>query len=210
MGGGAVVNECWSFIFLLAALFCLISCNNPVENSTPSPVESTPNQSSLDPREDCNWETQKLNIFENKNTFVSFRHLQCGNEEFTSFVISNEGTQISKMTFDLVTDKFHIFERTAEPIDVFIQSLPQKIFKVGENCYPKKISEKFWFLEDGLAPEAEINAMPCGLYGRNFSGQTRFEVRDEVILNYGTYFIYDGIDKSSITLVKAENSVPKP
>ena len=87
-------------------------------------------------------------------------------------------------------------------------NLPEIIFKVGENCRPKKISEKLWIIDDGLGPNAEINEMPCGLYGRNFYGQTVFEVRDDVILNYGTYTTNGGIDKSSIKFTKSTQPAP--
>jgi len=151
---------------------------------------------------ECKWKTETLQIFEKEDHFVSFRRPQCPQEAGINFFVTENGTQINYAVFDVILGGFAIFEKTEQPIDEFIMNLPQRIFEVGPECMPRKLSEKYWMIDDGREPDAKINAMPCGIYGRNFSGQTVFEIRDEIILNYGTYKIFGGIDKTSIKYIK--------
>ena len=189
----------------LSALKLLASCSETETYVTPTETPITPTSPTLANAEhenDCEWKTETLNVLKDKRSFVTFRHQICGLEKYTKFYVENNGTSIKKLDFDIVADGFHIFEKTDEPISDFIMNLPERIFKVGENCRPKKVSENLWMIDDGLELNAEINQMPYGLYGRNFSGQTVFEIRDDVILNYGTYSSNGGIDKSSIKFSK--------
>jgi len=192
------------FLLGITAVLFLSSCNNTEEPSKPL----TPNLSNTKLENDCKWKAETLKVFQDEQSSVSFRHQICGLEKYTNVYVENNGTSIKKLEFDIVADGFHIFEKTDEPISDFIMNLPEIIFKVGENCRPKKISEKLWIIDDGLGPNAEINEMPCGLYGRNFYSQTVFEVRDDVILNYGTYTTNGGIDKSSIKFTKSTQPAP--
>jgi len=186
------------FLFLLSSLIPLVSCTETDTTATSIPLTSA----IAELESGCEWKTETLHAFQDKKSVVSFRHQICGNEKYTSFSISENGTSINKVEFDLVTDGFHIFKRTEKPIDVFIMNLPQSVHKVGENCHPKKVTDKLWIIEDNLDPNTELSRLPCGRYGRTSWGQTIFEIKGDIILNYGTYSTNGGIDKSSIKFTK--------
>lgn len=164
------------------------------------PTAYLPKQMAL--AEGCVWRTKELEVFDDSNSIVSFRYANCGFEDATNFQVSNNGTTIKKAFYDVIYEKFHIFKRGDKPIEQFINELPVSIHVPGENCKPRKISERYWIINDGMELEAEINELPCGMYGRNFFGQTVFDVRQDIILNYNLQAQEDGIDKSSITLTK--------
>lgn len=163
-----------------------------------SDVEPRPTSLKIKFSENCDWNTKELSVLNHQSKVVTFRYISCKKYDGESFRVSKTGTTIQLMAFDVVSDVFHIFERTDDPIDHFIMNLPQEIFEVGKKCKPKKLSDNFWIIDDGLPLAAEINSMPCGRYGRNFAGPAVFEVRDTVILNYSLQTEHDDIDKSSI------------
>lgn len=150
--------------------------------------------------EDCVWKTKELDVLEDSDSVVSFRYANCGHDEGTNFNVSKNGTWVKKGFYDVVYDNFHIFERTDEPIETFIKNLPNDNYIPGENCEPRQISKKYWMFDNGLVLDAEIYKIPCGRYGRNYAGQTVFEIKDDIILNYNLRRNEDGIDPSSIVL----------
>jgi hypothetical protein len=147
---------------------------------------------------ECSWKTKELNVFENPSAFVSFRYALCGTGDGQNFYTQNAGTTIEHAYWDVVFESVHILKKPDGSMDEFLRTLPVRIFTPSENCAPKQISTSFWVLDDGLGLAAEINELPCGMYGRNFAGQTVFEVRDNIVLNYNIFGIRDGIDISSI------------
>lgn len=178
-----------------ATVAALLGCSNQV---TEPELDALKSMSPTISRE-CSWKTKEVNVFNDPNAFVNFRYASCVTGDGQNFHTHNEGTTIEHAYWDMVVESVHIFKKPDLAMDEFLSTLPIRIFIPSDNCVPKQISTSFWVLDDGLELDAKINELPCGIYGRNFAGQTVFEVRDNIVLNYNISGIRDGIDMSSIT-----------
>lgn len=152
--------------------------------------------------EDCRWKAEELSILDKKYV-VSFRHESCEPtipETVYEGKAYLKGATIKKLQFDVVSGSFSVFEIEDENVSKTISSL---IFgpRVHQGiCIPKELDSGIWQIDDGLPFDENINEMPCGKYGRNFAGQTVFEVSDNLLIQYNPQGGFGNIDKSSIII----------
>ena len=181
-----------AYIFLsLLMWLVLIGC--AAENT---PQYNIPNPSKIS--EGCIWSSAKLPVFESQKKIVKFRYQSCLDKEQESVFVDNNGNDVIKLSFDVVTGSFSIFEQGAQNQEAFVHGMIDRYWEHDGICEAKKLKENIWKIDDGKSHNAEINFMPCGRYGRNFSGETIFIFKDGVVLNLKVSGENDDIDFSSI------------
>lgn len=148
--------------------------------------------------EGCIWSTAKLSVFKSPNKIVKFRYQSCLKKEQESVFVKDNGNDVIKLSFDMVTGSFSIFEQGALNQEAFIHSMIDKHWEHDGACEANKLKENIWKIDDGKPHNAEINFMPCGPYGRNFVGETIFVFKDGIVLNFKVSGQNDDIDFSSI------------
>ena len=179
-------------IFLsLLIWFGLVGCvaDSTSRYNIPNPPKIT---------EGCVWSTAKLPVFKSENKIVKFRYQSCLNKEQESLYVKNNGSDVIKLSFDVVTGSFSIFEQGALNQEAFVHSMIDKHFEHDGICKSKKLRENIWKIDDGKSHNTEINFMPCGPYGRNFAGETIFVFRSGIVFNFKVSGEYDDIDFSSV------------
>jgi len=187
-----------TFLFIL--LFGgLLSCS---ESITPEIKLLDPPEFELpDPptlREGCNWATAKLPVFNSKKEFVKFRYESCLGPESESVFVDHNGNDVTKLTFDVGDGGFSIFKNDNIEQEEFVQKMIQRFFEHDGICAAVKIEENVWKIDDGKGYDADINFMPCGRYGRNFTGETFFHFKGDVVFNFQMAGKWNTIDLSSV------------
>jgi len=169
----------------------LLSLTRCDENNLPN--YNIPSSPEL--RDGCKWANAELSVFDNKNKIVKFRHQSCLEPKYESISVDSNGNDVHKLSFDVVTGSFSIFEQQAFSQEAFVQELVDKSLRHNGICIPK------WKIDDGKKHNAEIKFMPCGHYGRNYSGETIFVFNDGIVLNLEVSGDANDIDFSSISYV---------
>jgi len=185
-------------MFTLAPL--MVGCSNPTQQNSKASLGSEALNS------DCTWNKEVFEVPFGDRIIVSFDHKKCLNDGlenvYTSklYELETNGIKVNSAYADVVFDYFDVLEKTDLNIEDFLLTLIKKHIDHEGDCKPKQISENKWTIEDGLSSAGEINFMPCGRFGRNFSGQTIFQVNDLAILHYNLPSKDDDINKKSIKL----------
>lgn len=180
----------YTLIFLLS-LVVSIGCSDGAapQFKFPKPTEV---------QEGCGWKNAKLSVFNNKTKFVKFRYISCYEKNSGSVYVQTNGNDIIKLSFDIVDGNFSIFEHKNIHPKAFVQQTINKHSDHDGICKPVKIKENVWKIDDGKSHDADINFMPCGRYGRNFSGETFFIFKDNVAFNFQMSGEHSYIDFSSV------------
>jgi len=182
----------YSYYATALIILCLTAClETPTnEKQINSPINSEAG---------CQWVTSNVSLFNSSEHRVTFKHEVCFEAEHEHIVLENNGTKITKLTFDVVSASFSVFQQGTYSEQEFVERLIEKYWEHDGFCKATKLDKNIWKIDDGKYSDADINFMPCGIYGRNFSGETVFNFNNGIVLHVPLSWKNKTIDFSSIT-----------